>query len=538
MIFLLNIVPLQNNKNKNIMRKFLVVILFFILCVISNAQVTYSPIVGSKNNIASIEKIELTDNETIVTIKYPRQKRGSWVRFSSATAIIPHDVLDINAARKMHLEIPNVLPPAGYEQIYAQAVSRVKRDRAALDELGMLIRHLGPDRLNTQYRVDEKKRDAYYFELHFDRLPYGVEDFYIRELIEDGFEWCHIKIKNPFPKVPNLGLLEGDIKQKINQTNDGVVGIYESTASEDNRYTLACILDNGIYKLVYMNSREHLPQWKISDVKAVLQPSATSGLFRADWYMADKTINEDCYVTFEGATMSVVLSGDKSVYIKMYPTASSGIGQVENTSWTGTGFALKKGFIVTNYHVVENAKNVEVQGVNGSFVDSYNAEIISTDKFNDLALIKITDDKFSQFDPIPYNVKTGVSDVGEEVFVLGYPMTSTMGDEIKLTTGVVSSRTGFQGDMSLYQISAPIQPGNSGGPLFDNNGNIIGVVNAKHKGAENVGYAIKTSYLRNLVESSVSTDILPTNNQISNLPLTQKVKKVKDHIFIIKCSSK
>lgn len=520
------------------MRKFLVVILFFILCVISNAQVTYSPIVGSKNNIASIEKIELTDNETIVTIKYPRQKRGSWVRFSSATAIIPHDVLDINAARKMHLEIPNVLPPAGYEQIYAQAVSRVKRDRAALDELGMLIRHLGPDRLNTQYRVDEKKRDAYYFELHFDRLPYGVEDFYIRELIEDGFEWCHIKIKNPFPKVPNLGLLEGDIKQKINQTNDGVVGIYESTASEDNRYTLACILDNGIYKLVYMNSREHLPQWKISDVKAVLQPSATSGLFRADWYMADKTINKDCYVTFEGATMSVVLSGDKSVYIKMYPTASSGIGQVENTSWTGTGFALKKGFIVTNYHVVENAKNVEVQGVNGSFVDSYNAEIISTDKFNDLALIKITDDKFSQFDPIPYNVKTGVSDVGEEVFVLGYPMTSTMGDEIKLTTGVVSSRTGFQGDMSLYQISAPIQPGNSGGPLFDNNGNIIGVVNAKHKGAENVGYAIKTSYLRNLVESSVSTDILPTNNQISNLPLTQKVKKVKDHIFIIKCSSK
>lgn len=66
-----------------------------------------------------------------------------------------------------------------------------------------------------------------------------------------------------------------------------------------------------------------------------------------------------------------------------------------------------------------------------------------------------------------------------------------MGDEIKLTTGVISSKTGFQGDVSLYQISAPIQPGNSGGPLFDNKGNLIGIVNAKHKGAENVGYAIK-----------------------------------------------
>lgn len=521
------------------MKKFLFIILFIALCFISKAQVTYSPIVGSKNNDATIEKIELTDNETIVTIKYPRKKRGSWVSFSSVTAMIPHDKLDINVARKMHLEIPNVLPPAGYEQIYAQAVSRIKRDKASLEELGVLIRHLGPDRLNTRYRIDEKKRDAYYFELHFDRLPYGVEDFYIRELMEGGFEWCHIKVKNPYPTVPNLGLLEGGIKTKINQINDGIVGIYESAETNDARYTLACIFDNGVYKLVYMDSREHLPQWKISDVKAILQPSATSGLFKANWYMANKTMNKDCYVTFEGATMSVVLNGEKSVYIKMYPTASSNIGgQTEGNIWTGTGFALNGGYVVTNYHVIEGANSIKVQGINGDFVDSYSAEIVATDKYNDLALIRILDLKFNEMESIPYKVKTNVSDVGEEVFVLGYPMTSTMGDEIKLTTGVVSSRTGFQGDMSLYQISAPIQPGNSGGPLFDNNGNIIGVVNAKHKGAENVGYAIKASYLRNLVESSVSTDILPTNNQISNLPLTQKVKKVKDHIFIIKCSSK
>ena len=292
------------------MKKFLFIILFIALCFISKAQVTYSPIVGSKNNDATIEKIELTDNETIVTIKYPRKKRGSWVSFSSVTAMIPHDKLDINVARKMHLEIPNVLPPAGYEQIYAQAVSRIKRDKASLEELGVLIRHLGPDRLNTRYRIDEKKRDAYYFELHFDRLPYGVEDFYIRELMEGGFEWCHIKVKNPYPTVPNLGLLEGGIKTKINQINDGIVGIYESAETNDARYTLACIFDNGVYKLVYMDSREHLPQWKISDVKAILQPSATSGLFKANWYMANKTMNKDCYVTFEGATMSVVLNGE------------------------------------------------------------------------------------------------------------------------------------------------------------------------------------------------------------------------------------
>ena len=111
-----------------------------------------------------------------------------------------------------------------------------------------------------------------------------------------------------------------------------------------------------------------------------------------------------------------------------------------------------------------------------------------------------------------------------------------MGDEIKLTTGVISSKTGFQGDVSLYQISAPVQPGNSGGPLFDSKGNLIGIVNSKHTGAESVGYAIKASYLSNLVESSVSSSILPSNNTISSQPLTGKVKAVKNFVFMIECS--
>ena len=112
-----------------------------------------------------------------------------------------------------------------------------------------------------------------------------------------------------------------------------------------------------------------------------------------------------------------------------------------------------------------------------------------------------------------------------------------MGDEIKLTTGIISSKTGYQGDVALYQISAPIQPGNSGGPLFDKKGNIIGVVSAKHAGAENVGYAIKSSYLRTLIESCVSASIIPTNNTVSTLLLTGKVKVEKNFVFYIQCSS-
>ena len=230
--------------------------------------------------------------------------------------------------------------------------------------------------------------------------------------------------------------------------------------------------------------------------------------------------------------------------VKTYPTAAmyanaakKAIEESQPKEWTGTGFALTNNYIVTNNHVVDGAKSINVQGINGDFNHKYSAEVISTDKVNDLAIIKVKGVNI-QSNSIPYAVKTGTSEVGEEVFVLGYPLTSTMGEEIKLTTGVVSSKTGFQGDVSIYQISAPIQPGNSGGPLFDSKGNIIGIVSAKHKGAENVGYAIKTTYLKNLMESVVSTNILPKTNKMASQNLSGKVKMAKNFVYYITCSSK
>lgn len=232
---------------------------------------------------------------------------------------------------------------------------------------------------------------------------------------------------------------------------------------------------------------------------------------------------------------------------KTYPTPSQINGpnslqpqQPSNApeEWSGTGFALKNGYIITNYHVVEGASTITIQGVNGDFNSKFSASIVGTDKGNDLALLKISDANFSGFGKIPYSISPTTSDVGEEVFVLGYPLTSTMGDEIKLTTGIISSKTGYQGDVALYQISAPVQPGNSGGPLFDKNGNVIGVVSAKHAGAENVGYAVKASYLRNLIESTIDNNVIPSTNTVANLSLPAKVKNEKDFVYYIKCSSR
>lgn len=229
--------------------------------------------------------------------------------------------------------------------------------------------------------------------------------------------------------------------------------------------------------------------------------------------------------------------------IKIYPTSvmyanatRKAIEETQPKEWTGTGFALTNNYIATNNHVVDGAKTINIQGINGDFNHKYTAEVVATDKVNDLAIIKVNGVNIPT-SSIPYSVKLGTSEVGEEVFVLGYPLTSTMGEEIKLTTGVISSKTGFQGDVSIYQISAPIQPGNSGGPLFDSKGNVIGIVSAKHKGAENVGYAIKTSYLRNLMESAVSTNILPQTNKMATQNLSGKVKLARNYVYYITCSS-
>ena len=205
--------------------------------------------------------------------------------------------------------------------------------------------------------------------------------------------------------------------------------------------------------------------------------------------------------------------------------------------WSGTGFALNNGYVVTNYHVVEDAKSITISGINGDFSVLYTASIVAIDKVNDLAIVKISDHRFKGFGILPYAINIRMAEVGDDIFVLGYPLTQTMGDEIKLTNGIISSRTGFQGDAALYQITAPLQPGNSGGPLFDSKGNVVGVICAHHKGTENVGYAIKTSYLKNLAESSSLTNIFPTNNTVSTLPLSGQVKKLKRYVYLIKCSN-
>ncbi len=213
----------------------------------------------------------------------------------------------------------------------------------------------------------------------------------------------------------------------------------------------------------------------------------------------------------------------------------------QNDDWIGNGsgiFINEKGYIATNYHVIEDSKEIQVEYFQKGVKQIFKANVVVVDKQNDLAIIQIQDPKFKNLSAIPYVFGSSTKDAGTDVFALGYPIADVMGAEIKFTDGKISSKSGIKGDITVYQISVPIQPGNSGGPLFDNKGNLVGItssrLNKEYYDTENVNYAIKTSFLKNLVDVMPETITLPNNVEIYNKSLTEKIKILSDYTPLIR----
>lgn len=197
-----------------------------------------------------------------------------------------------------------------------------------------------------------------------------------------------------------------------------------------------------------------------------------------------------------------------------------------------TGFMVSgNGYVVTNYHVVRDADSVHLYNGKG---ESYKARIIYIDPAADIALLHITDSTFKKSKSIPYTFKAASSDIGEEVFTIGFPR-----DEPVYGQGYLSSKTGYSGDTTAYQISIPLNPGNSGGPLLDEKGNIIGIISGKQTGLDGASFAIKTDALLKCI-SDVPQDsldhavVLNKRNTLTGLSRTEQVKKIQDYVFMVK----
>jgi S1-C subfamily serine protease len=167
----------------------------------------------------------------------------------------------------------------------------------------------------------------------------------------------------------------------------------------------------------------------------------------------------------------------------------------EGKGCAGTGFFVTDdGYFVTCEHVVRGATSFHVRSPGGSLP----ARLIKKDRTIDVAVLKVD----GAFRALPIGAQPGVK-LGEAVFTIGFPNPVLQGVEPKLTRGEISSMSGIRDNPRYYQISVPVQPGNSGGALVDESGNAVGVVTSRlddvatyqASGAlpQNVNYAVKSS---------------------------------------------
>jgi S1-C subfamily serine protease len=198
----------------------------------------------------------------------------------------------------------------------------------------------------------------------------------------------------------------------------------------------------------------------------------------------------------------------------------------------GSGFLIDgKGFIVTNAHVLKGNSAIVVNNAG----DEFNADIVFVDSKQDLAILKIKDEDFKTIKSLPYSITKESADLGEEIFTLGFPKT-----DITYTQGYLSSNTGLNGDTTSYQIQMNSNPGNSGGPVFNKKGELVGVLSSRQTQADGVTFAIKSKNLYSLIEDLKKEDTtfqkikLPVASTLKGEERKTQVKKIEDCVFSVK----
>ncbi|OWY23226.1 hypothetical protein C7N43_04165 [Sphingobacteriales bacterium UPWRP_1] len=321
---------------------------------------------------------------------------------------------------------------------------------------------------------------------------------------------------------------------------DKLEGIYEKVivgAPNKTKYRIAIVRNqtSGNYDAIYLSGATNYNDWKAGELIGQIFSTGTLNFFNVNWYKPNKQPDAEVYLSVDQSNMLYFnfANEDETVYkyYKQYPRQDP----QRRILATGSGIAISPdGYIVTNNHVIEGGNLIEVQGTRGGQRMVYRAVVMINDEINDLAILKIDDWSFKTLPPIPYTIKTIVSEVGEKVYTLGYPLAATMGESLKLTDGVISAQKGFKGDVSTYQVTVPVHPGNSGGPLFDMKGNLISIIKAKHSQAESATYAIKTRNVLNLIELLPEKIVMPESSELAGKDLTQQVKMLEEFVFFIK----
>lgn len=300
-------------------------------------------------------------------------------------------------------------------------------------------------------------------------------------------------------------------------------------------YSLAIVANDSVFNAIYLDGAQKYPnKWREGDVKAVFTPTI-QGHYEVGWYDAEGEKMENVLAFLYDDYMNINFIDEKTTLTltrdKLHFTPDSN----RTTGGSGTGFAITAdGLIATNHHVIADAKKLFVRVLNDSTIHNYNAVVVASDPGSDLAIIRIDDQEFHGFDPLPYSISNRIARRGEKIFYMGYPQPSLLNNELKTWTGEINATNSL--DDKQYMVSLGIDHGSSGSPVFDNDGYVIGVVTSLYNpqliNLEG-GLATKSTYLLPLAEKALGGKLHENNNQIKELSHLDRIDAIAPYIFII-----
>ncbi len=333
-------------------------------------------------------------------------------------------------------------------------------------------------------------------------------------------------LPQPLGEISRQNVIDKHLRDK---SLDDVEGLW---VWADNNYEVAIIKNPSShnqpcdYVAIVTDRRDKY--WSLGETKMLLKKTAASRLFSTKYYMwAKYDVGTTLVLVHENLIEMSLPTGRygllrKTQLIRTYPQGKPQ-SAAPGSAATGTGFFISEDVVATNHHIIEGRNDITVT-VSGTKIP---AKILVKDMMNDLALLKVlwkTKDQQQSLGSFPVNIgDVRETKEGDKVFCVGYPLESLLGTHAKISEGIVNSVFGIKDDPREFQISIPIQPGNSGSPLFNEKGQVIGVVSARLKNLysnssellvpQNVNFAVKINYLANL--TSLAPDKIALKSGIS-----------------------
>jgi len=324
----------------------------------------------------------------------------------------------------------------------------------------------------------------------------------------DGQKYNHVHFVTP-SYLPLIykganGLDYVDIYLKAGATEFSTSLIAGKSASGTIRLYYPTYQSNGSIIQRLIDARELSVTYRLANKEAVTEDFSLMG------YTHNVTANVNlCEKLNREITLTVLANTPENNSRADNSEKNSNQGDEDDSSMgLGTCFAVSpNGHLITNDHVIRGANKIVARLADGT---THNANLIKTTSSTDLALLKINADTKNY---LPIKSSRTVKK-GDRVFTIGYPMATMLGVEAKYTEGVISATSGLNDEPLVYQITVPIQPGNSGGPLVNESGQVVGVITStassleffKQSGVmpQNINWAVKSDYLIPLLDSHSS----------------------------------